>query len=358
MTEVSANRGEWSELFALASILDRGGAYAADGQLRPIKNRFLKVTKILLNRGLSEGRVVYGIHKDGTLARTVGNDSQILSQAELSSSTRHLLLELQGTDQVGNFSSKPGVELLRLLGLEKPSAASSEMSSDFELVLEDPGSGEATPSSAFSVKSQLGAPATLLNASKQTNVTFSLGSTESMDERFVADLNRLKWVETRDALLAAGCEPEFRYFDGTTFSENLTKVDSSMPEVLANLLRCHYFDGVVSLREATEHCYPPHLPISAQANYKIRELMGVLAMGMRPNYQWSGDPSAFKGMVIVKKTGDVVLFYLFNVLEFRDFLFSTLKFERGSSNRHGWGQIYESEGEWRVKLNLQLRFMN
>lgn len=358
MTKVSANKGEWSELFALATILERGGAHAADGHLKPIKSKFFKVTKILLSRGIADGHTFYGVHPDGTLSLTVGDRSQTLDRLDIRAALEDLLVDLQESGYSGSFYSTSGAVLLELLGLERPSAASSEMSSDFDLVLEDPSSLGTTIQSSVSVKSQLGAPATLLNASKLTNITFSLGGSSDLDSSLVARLNSLNWIETREALKAAGCQPEYREYDGKIFHENLKKVDSSMPEVLANLISCHYFDGATSLSEAALDCYPPHLSSSSQVIYKIKELVGVLAMGMRPNSEWSGDPSSFKGMVVVNKSGEVVLFYLFNVLEFRDFLFHSLKFERGSASRHGWGQIYEEQGEWRIKLNLQLRFVN
>jgi hypothetical protein len=358
LDEALGNRGDWSELFAVASILGNGGAYAADAHLKPLKSRFLKAAKLFLNRGKSASLVSFQLSPDGTATRTLGKSAEIVNQSEVRSRLEALLADLQDETKVGHFHSETGGDLLDLLGLERPSASSSDTASDFDMILMDPLTDEITPRHSFSVKSQLGAPATLLNASGQTNITFCLGDKSTLSQARVVELNDLKWVETRNALLAEACEPDFRGFDGAVFNENLRLVDSAMPEIIANLVRAHYFSGIKRLDEATAHCYPSYLAESEQVTYKVKELMGVLAMGMRPNSKWSGDPSSFKGMVVVTKEGEVVVFYLFNVLEFRDFLFSTLGFERGSSNRHGWGEIYEEAGEWRVKLNLQLRFLN
>ena len=355
--ESQANKGEWSELFAVASIISAGRAFEADGHLRPISNRMLKVAKLFLNRP-DTAPVSFSFQGDGTVTRKSGSSTEILSQYQYSSRLEALLADLKNDKNVGSFSSLAGVEIMTLLGIDNPSASSTETSADFEMILLDPMTDEATPRHSFSVKSQLGSPATLLNASRQTNITFGLCQQSALTEARVKELNEMTWLATRDALIEAGCDPIFRKLDGETLYRNVRLVDSAMPEVIANLVRSHYFDGVRRLDEAAAECYPGHLANSEQIIYKIKEFVGVLAMGMRPNSTWSGDPSAFKGMVVVTREADVVVFYVFNVLEFRDFLFHNLGFERGSATRHGWGQVYPEAGEWRIKLNLQLRFLS
>ena len=79
-------------------------------------------------------------------------------------------------------------------------------------------------------------------------------------------------------------------------------------------------------------------------------------MGLRPSKKWAGDPAMFKGLILAKQDGQVLFYYLYNILEFRDFLFQNLKFEQASTSRHRFGQIYRENDEVRIKLNLQLRF--
>ena len=43
--------------------------------------------------------------------------------------------------------------------------------------------------------------------------------------------------------------------------------------------------------------------------------------------------------------------------EFEDYLFNNTKLDTASSSRHGFGSIYENDGELFFKLNLQIRFI-
>jgi hypothetical protein len=59
----------------------------------------------------------------------------------------------------------------------------------------------------------------------------------------------------------------------------------------------------------------------------------------------------------VKEDGDVIVYYLYNLIEFQDFLYSGVKFETASTSRHKFGSVFMDGGELCLKLNLQIRFI-
>jgi hypothetical protein len=95
---------------------------------------------------------------------------------------------------------------------------------------------------------------------------------------------------------------------------------------------------------------------SQQPLFKLREFLGAVSMGLRPGKPWKGNPSKFKGLLVVKKNGEIVFYHLNSRLNFEEYLFQNVRFDRPSTSRHKYGQIF-SEGDGRfIKLNLQIRF--
>ena len=62
------------------------------------------------------------------------------------------------------------------------------------------------------------------------------------------------------------------------------------------------------------------------------------------------------GYIIVREDGEVLCYHLFNRNEFENYLISNTKFETASTSRHDFGYIYEDNGRYFLKLNLQIRF--
>ena len=77
---------------------------------------------------------------------------------------------------------------------------------------------------------------------------------------------------------------------------------------------------------------------------------------MMPSKVWTGEYDATGGYLIVKADGEILCYHIYNKNEFEDYLLVNTKLETASSSRHGFGEIYEENGELFFKLNLQIRF--
>jgi len=95
---------------------------------------------------------------------------------------------------------------------------------------------------------------------------------------------------------------------------------------------------------------------SQQPLFKLREFLGAVSMGLRPGKAWKGNPSKFKGLLVVKKDGDIVFYHLNSRLNFEEYLFQNVRFDRPSTTRHKYGQIFTENNRNFIKLNLQIRF--
>ena len=62
------------------------------------------------------------------------------------------------------------------------------------------------------------------------------------------------------------------------------------------------------------------------------------------------------GYIVIKEDGDIVCYHFFDRNDLEDYLFYNTRFETPSTSRHQFGNIYEEDGEYYLKLNLQVRF--
>ncbi len=77
---------------------------------------------------------------------------------------------------------------------------------------------------------------------------------------------------------------------------------------------------------------------------------------MMPSKVWTGEYDATGGYLIVKADGEIVCYHIKKKNEFENYLFANTKLETASSSKHKFGEVYEENGEFFIKLNLQIRF--
>jgi type II restriction enzyme len=231
-------------------------------------------------------------------------------------------------------------------------SAASSLISDISLVLEDIETKIPSPRLGFSVKSEIGNPATVFNASHSTNVTFRIvgpGIPPFFDNVSPVKSN-LKMLARMNFAL------EFVEYDNPKLQASLENIDSNLPKFLAEVLRGYYGSTTTSMEKVCELTWPLSITDRDLRISKIKKFLSAASMGLRANQVWSGYPQDFGGLLLVKESGDVLFYYLYNLEKFEEYLFRHLRFETPSSNRHGFGQVYFENDEARIKLNIQIRF--
>jgi len=359
VTQSRGNIGEWSELYALAYLLVSGGAHAADEEQRPTPDLYFKVLQVVIASHELQEEMRYDINENSISIFENGYLIDEIEKSELKVGIEYFFNDLASGVGRKTFALPSGDKIMRLLHKKTISAGSGERETDLQLVIADEVSGGPTPRYGFSIKSQLGQAATLLNSSGSTNVIYEIIADSNKTQRDIPDLTKSPSSHPQNirSIYAAGYKLEFREYQNIVFSENLSYVDSKLPEHLARvLLQSYISDDVKDFSRISEMVFPLSSRASDQPLFKLRELLGAISMGLRPSSTWKGNSSKFKGLMVVKKDGNLVFYYLNTRLNFEEYLFNNVRFDRPSTSRHKYGQVFEEDGRYFIKLNLQIRF--
>lgn len=351
-----ANIGEWSELYTLGYLLVHGGAFAADERQNAIPEMFHRVLQVYLTErsGIPETNYVIGPSDVAILVS--GNEVGRIDRSLIESSIQLMLAELTDGTHKKTFTLGTGNDLLTLIRRTRISASSSNHENDLDLVLEDQATSVPTPRIGFNIKSQIGARATLLNASGATNFIYKVLPNDAASILPYPKFDHGKHVANLTALYSAGFHLEFLETANSNFYQNLTLLDMQFPSYLAKVLLQYYLTGEKTFTGAVQKVFPEEDLSSRQPIFKLKEFLGAVAMGLRPSSSWDGDTTKFSGILVVKKTGQIVFYYLYNRKKFEEYLFNNVAFERGDTKKHKYGVIYSENGIDKVKLNLQIRF--
>ena len=354
---LSANKGEWSEFYTFCYLLNAGILKTADKNLNPNASAFLPIIKIIRRE---DGAVKdYYPDKDKSV-RIYINDEPVktVPKSEFESTVSMLYQRMKdGTMDDDEFQKTIGA-FMGTIRCTKIKANSSEKK-DIEIQVHDTNTNQ-TPIQGFSIKSYIGSKPTLLNAGKTTNFTFKVNGCDAGLMKKVNSIEtRTKIVDKMQAIYDAGCLLEFAGMDSDCFRRNLQKVDSLMPQIMAQMLLVHYTTGKSKLSEVAsmlEKNDPLGMDNDGYYIYKMKTVLCAFALGMIPSDPWNGIEDANGGYIVVKEDGDVVCFFLYDRNVFEEYLLECTMFERASTTRHEYMEIYEKGGEYFIKLNLQIRF--
>lgn len=355
--ETSGNKGEWSEFYTFCYLLNAGILKTADRHLNPNQSAFLPIIRILRNE--DGDRKDYRPEKDKCV-RIFINDKEVrtVPKKEFEDTVTLLYENMRnGTTKDRSFLDRIGGFMGRI-HCTKIKANSTEKK-DITIQIHDTNTNQ-TPIQGFSIKSYIGNKPTLLNAGKTTNFTFRIvGCDRDLMDKVNAIDTRTKIKDRIGAVLGAGCSFEYAGMDSDCFRRNLQKVDSLMPRIIAEMLLIHYTTDEQKLSDAAEVLEekdPLGMDNSGYYVYKMKTVLCAFALGMVPSVPWNGIEDANGGYIVVKEDGDVVCFFLYDRNVFEDYLLDCTMFERASTTRHEYLRIYENDGEYFMKLNLQIRF--
>lgn len=365
MSEIfSGNKGEWSEPYVLLKLLADGKIYLGDGKLNKLENLILPIINIL--REEQDGTRQYGYTDDKSRVVFDFGNPDTLQAIAIGEFEKHakILLSAIKTNNSSSFKIPEVEEFLRQIGCTRLSARSLSKS-DVHIVVHDIRTG-ICPTLGFSIKSELGSKATLLNASGATNFLYEVeGCNDEIADMFNNLLNSKgkKDFRQRMSLLdSENCRLSFEKVEHRIFANNLVLIDSRLPEILAEML-CQYYSGkavaIADLSAQVCEKNPNGYDYSSHHHfyeYKIKRLLCEAALGMRPAEIWHGKYDATGGYLVVRQDGEIVCYHLYSHNQFEDYLFLNTKFETPSSSRHHFGDIYRRGDKFFLKLNLQIRF--
>lgn len=360
LKKLKGNKGEWSEIFTFLNVLGKGRIYGADGDVELIEDMVLDVDKII--RKEEEETVEYLIDGLAGTVKILENDKIIatVTQEEIIEQSEIVFDAI--SESRGAFSIPPVEEFMERIACRKIKASSKEKT-DITMELYDPRAGFSFKQ-GFSIKSMLGNPSTLLNASRSTNFIFKL--TGDLNPEMITDVNtregRYTFLEKFKPLIENSIGIEFFSMESETFYDNLELIDSSLPIIVSEMLKLHYFRGVSDINEQVEIIAKEN-PLNYRNKklphyeYKIKKFLVACALGMVPSTPWKGQEDASGGFLIVREDGAVACYHIYNRNEFEDYLIENTKLETPSTSRHKFSFIEDTvDKEHVLRLNLQIRF--
>ena len=341
---LKGNKGEWSELYVLVTLLAEGNLFQSDvnqsnEQIGEFSfSDFSEISKLLYN-GILKGK---------------GSSFPIL--------------------EVQDFLKTSHINKLK---------ADSSVKSDIQLKIYDHRLATETDL-GFSIKSLIGGNSTLFNTGVGNNFIFSTvdGLKETIEDfnaRTYKPEGRMSKLTFRlQELQQLGCEMKFEKIQSNQLWKNLKMIDGDLPEIIGWSLyyRWVFRDSSLTKISAILEEMDPMNFYGGEASeqklyeYKLKRFLTEAAMGMTSEKPWLGEYDSFGGVIIAKKDGDIVCFHIYDFNLFRNYLLNNTKFEqpstgedakfpgrpRASGKNYNYGWLYRKDDLLKIKINLQIRF--
>lgn len=352
---MSGNKGEWSELYAFLKLLSQGRVYAANEKVEKIEEVYYPILKI--TREEQKGEVIaYVVGKDKIDIEVHSDIIMSVSRDDIEDNANALLKAI--STHSGSFEVEEIASFANGIKVTKIKAPSSD-TTDISMQIQDIHTNYIRDV-GFSIKSEVGNSPTLLNAGHTTNFVYRVkGITAEQAKEINTIDTRTKIKDRINAIHAYGGVIEYVNMEHVGFKRNLIMVDSSMPQILGNMLLYYYDEDIKDCKELVKLAGerdPLDYGDAMMYEYKFKKFLCSCALGMKPAKVWDGLDEANGGYIIVKADGEILAYHIYNRNFFEQYLLDNTIMEKASTTRHGYMSLYEENGEMFIKLNLQVRF--
>jgi hypothetical protein len=355
---IAGNKGEWSEIYTLFKLLGDKQLFSGDADLNKAEELFYPIIKIIRNE--SGGNFEYELSGDLVII-SGGKEKLRIPVKTFTEQSAKLLAKIK--DSTGAFNISEIEAFMTSINCQSLKAKSTSKT-DIRIVIHDQKINQKIEL-GFSIKSQLGGEATLLNAGKTTNFIYQVDGFKPTAK----EINLINVIDTKskikdriEEIKNKGGKLKFSTLEQDVFKNNLVLIDSLLPNIIAEIIKIFFTTTLSSIKDLTESINKSN-PLNydkqfshAFYDYKIKRFLTDVALRMTPSKVWRGIYDATGGYLVVKENGDILCYHIYNRNKFEDYLFANTKLETASSSRHDFGKLYEDDGEYYFKLNLQIRF--
>lgn len=240
--------------------------------------------------------------------------------------------------------------------------AKTEDRTDFSVAFWHP----EAPLRGFNVRSRLSAMNPLLDGGRAANLkleqsgvkfaTPTVNKINALPESPNEVAERMMMIERLGGVL--------KYSDvaDRVFRSNLLMIDLHFPRVLTEMVRIMHLDGISRISELTEIIKQINpLKIKDELinkhkfyEFKMKQFLMALALGMRPAKIYNGLDSAVEGMLLVDGRGNVLCYHKSEKQVMEDFLFLNTRLEKGSLDKDKYGFLERENGVYYFKLNAKI----
>jgi len=357
----TGNKGEWSEFYAFVKLLIDRKLFAADPNLQALAEKYFSILKIVREEARN-GKKSYDVTGPENIVKIFDAQENLLDTVDvknLKSGVISIFNGIKNSDK-GTFGIEKAEDILTQLQCREIKAKSNQKS-DLFLIIHD----RISPTLVelgFSIKSMLGSPSTLLNASGGTNFVYNIEGSEVKEEEINSIEGKSKIRDRLAQIKSTGGKLTFLEVESPKFRQNLKKIDTVLPEILSQIIQAYYQGMGTKMSDLVKNLDKNELLEKYNLShedyiYKIKNFLVATALGMTAQTEWDGFTKAQGGYIVVKEDGEIVAYHLYNRDEFQDYLFNTTRLDTPSTSRHGFGALYVEENSRKIKLNLQIRFV-
>ena len=352
-----ATKREWCELYTFFRLLTEGKVTLGTAKA---KKGEIDWPIAMIQREEHDGTRCYYIEKE--MVRIKGENSEKFVPREDFGIVADLILQAVKSSSEDEVTSPDGVEEfldeVAIFDLE----AKTEDRTDFYIAFWHP----EAPLSGFSVRSRLGAMNPLLDGGRAANLKLEQSGVKFATPT-VNKINALPEAPNEVAermLLIERLGGVLKYSDvaDRVFRSNLLMIDLHFPRVLTEMVRIMHLDGITRISELTEEIKRINpLKIKDELinkhgfyEFKMKQFLLALALGMRPAKIYNGTDSAVEGILLIDGNGEVLCYHKAEKKTFEDFLYLNTRLEKGSVDKDKYGFLERENGVYYFKLNVKI----
>lgn len=352
-----ATKKEWSEIYSVLRLLADGFVYAGTADVK--RNEAERLPVAMIQREEHDGRRRY-IVEDKHI-HIIGDkmDKQV-SREDFGMVAELILQALKQSSEDVVKSPESVEEFLDKVFIYNLEAKTDDRT-DYYIFFYTPD----TPPVGFSVRSRIGLLVPLLDGGRtanfkyeQTGIKFATPTVNKINALESANevVDRMLMIERLGGVL------KYNDVADKVFRSNLLMIDLHFPRLLAEMLRVMQLDGITKISELTERMKETNpLKIKDELirkhgfyEFKIKQFLLALALGMRPAKLYNGTDSVVSGFIMVDGSGQLLSYQKADEQTFKNFLYYNTRLEKGSIEKDKYGYLERENGVYYFKLNLKI----
>lgn len=354
-----ASKKEWSELYTFLNLLAEGFVLGGTAHRKADETKRYPIA--LIQREEHDGTRQYILEKE--TIHLVGEKIDIRVERTLIGRVAQTILKAIHESQEEEVVSPDGVEefldSVAIFDLEAKTEDRTDLHIAFYHV--------DAPLVGFCIRSKMARMTPLLDGGRtanlkfeQTGVKFSNPTVNNINAHGAPDdvASRMLLIESLSGVL------KYNDVADKVFRSNLSMIDLHFPRMLAEMLRLMHLDDITKVSDLTAAIKESNpLKIKDELinkhhyyEYKMKQFLMALALGMRSAKLFNGTDSAVAGFLMVDGKGEILCYSKLDKQLFEDFLFHNSRFEKSSTEKDKYGYLERENGVYYFKLNLKIGF--
>ncbi|MEG1585961.1 MAG: HpaII family restriction endonuclease [Bacteroidales bacterium] len=367
---LTGNKQEWAKIYALFRLMEKQGFMRGNRSLEAKENSFLSLRR--LQRTLPNGIITLLPDENGWrfILETTDENGENPTTVENSipsvrfAQNADLLYQLlQGKNDT--ITCDEAETLLEEMGIYDYYSASEE-GDDFQAVFFD-SQINCEVFHKIRVRSLID-NCYLVAANRASNFKFDItqvkfSNPESNKINAIGD-NETGSIHRLDEIFRLGGKLKFTSTEGKFFLNGLQLIDMQLPKLLSEMVRLFYTTEKITVRDLVDELNYINLfkvkeeliTKSRIYEYKVRQFLYAAACGMKPTKTWRGNGNAHLQLFVTKE-GTLLGYDPVQKEEFEKFLLANTRLSLPNEDRNKFGVIEKENGQWLIKLNLEIRFI-